>query len=1109
MPCQACGTDNTSDRRFCAGCGAPLAVTCTGCGFQNQPAAKFCGGCGQPLGAAAASTPPLAPPLAPAIVPPPPEPATRAGGERRQVTILFADIAGFTELSTTLDAEELHALVSRFFTVADRAIENYGGTVDKHIGDSVMALFGAPVAHGDDPLRAVRAAFDIHGAMEALSAELGRELRVHVGIASGEVVAGGLGSAQRREYTVLGDSVNLASRLDGLAEAGQTLIAEAVQRAVLHDVDCEDQGEIAVRGLDKPVRVWRARGLADEAPAGARGRLVGRKSELRQFAGVLEACREAGAGQAVVLRGEAGIGKTRLVEEFAALALAQGFSAHKGLVLDFGVGKGQDAVRTLVRSLLGLPGGGAKAVRAQAAEDAIAAGWLEPDQRVLVNDLLDLTQPVELRGIYDAMDNETRNRGKQDVVAALIRGASGRGPVILTVENVHWANALTLSHLARMTAAVRDCPAVLVLTTRVDGDPLDNAWRAETGDASLMTIDLAALREREAMELAGGLFEIDEGVVRDCIARAEGNPLFLEQLLRNAAESAGEAVPASIQSLVLARMDRLLGPDKTALQAASVIGQRFELAALRYLVEEPAYDCGGLIAHHLVRPDSGAYLFAHALIREGVYSSLLNTRKRELHARAAQWYAEDDQVLHAEHLDRAEDPAAPAAYLDAAQAQAAAYRYQSALTLIARGLEIAKQSGDKFALACLRGEMLHDLGSITESRVAFSEAAELAQDDSQRCRAWIGLAGCMRITDEYEEAYSTLEKAQATAADNGLTLELAQIHYIRGNLHFPLGKIDDCREEHELSLKYAREAHSPEAEARALSGVADAEYARGRMITSHDYFRRCIELCREHGFGRIEVANISMLGYSRFFFDTIQSGLEDGLAAIEAARKVGHSRAELLGHMMCVYALTELGELDRAKAHSKEAQALVLRLGATRFEVQNLAWLARIAIAEGRRSEAVELLEQALQICRDSGIAFTGPRVLSAISLVTDDPERRRRVLAEGEEILRSGAISHNHFWFYRDAIETSLNIGDWEGVERYAAALEDYTRPEPLPWCDFFIARGRALADFGRGWRGGEVLAELGRLRGEAKRAGILTAIPDLDAALGTAAEPDAAARR
>ncbi len=297
-----------------------------------------------------------------------------------------------------------------------------------------------------------------------------------------------------------------------------------------------------------------------------------------------------------------------------------------------------------------------------------------------------------------------------------------------------------------MTAAVRDCTAVLVTTTRIEGDPLDSAWRAETGGAPLLTIDLAPLREAEAIELAGGLLEVNEQIARDCIARAEGNPLFLEQLLRNAEESSEEAVPASIQSLVLARMDRLLGPDKAALQAASVIGQRFSVDALRHLIEDPGYDCGGLVSHHLVRPEGGAYLFAHALIRDGVYASLLNTRKRELHGRAAQWYADDDPVLHAEHLDRAGDPAAPMAYLDAAKSLAGDYRYVRVLGLIERGLEVAREAGEKFALTCLNGEMLHDLGSIPESRAAFSESAELAQDDSQRCRAWIGLAGCMRIT---------------------------------------------------------------------------------------------------------------------------------------------------------------------------------------------------------------------------------------------------------------------------------------------------------------------------------------------------------------------------
>ena len=448
-------------------------------------------------------------------------------------------------------------------------------------------------------------------------------------------------------------------------------------------------------------------------------------------------------------------------------------------------------------------------------------------------------------------------------------------------------------------------------------------------------------------------------------------------------------------------------------------------------------------------------------------------------------------------------PTAPRAYLAAAQAQAEAYHYERALNLIARGLEIATGSGDKFALTCLKGQMLHDMGAIPESTEAYRSALGVAMEDTERCRAWLGLASCMRITDEYEDALSTLEKAEAVAGDRGLTRELAQIHYIRGNLYFPLGKIDDCRVEHELSLKYAREAESPEAEARALSGVADAEYLRGRMITAYDHFRQCIELCREHGFGRIEVANIYMLGFTRIYHDTIQNALNDGRAAVEAARKVGHHRAEMLGQVMCVYALVELGELDRARAHSEKAQALVRRLGAWRFEAQNLTWLARIEYEEGRRPEALELLEQALEIGRDTGMAFTGPRILSAIALVTEDPERRRSALEEGEAILRLGAVSHSHFWFYRDAMQASLNVGDLAGVERYAVALEEFIRPEPLPWCEFFIARGRALAAFRQDRRDAETLAELRRLREEAERTGFRTAVPALAAALAEAEAP------
>ncbi|MEX2009090.1 MAG: adenylate/guanylate cyclase domain-containing protein, partial [Dongiaceae bacterium] len=592
MDCPRCQAENRQGRRFCASCGVPLPVACPDCGFGNEENEAFCGGCGAPLVRGQPERRDQPPKAGPA-------------GDRRQVTVVFADLCGFTVLAGRLDAEELHALVGRFLATVDGIVEDHGGAVDKHIGDAVMALFGAPVAHGDDPWRAVRAAFQIHEAMAALGAELRRPLQAHIGVASGEVVAAGLGG----DYTVVGESVNLAARLDAMAGPGETLVSDPVRHAVLGRAECEPLGEVAVKGVDRPVRVWRLLGLSSGATEAAGRPFVGRRSELGQFTGVIEACRGAGFGQTVLVRGEAGIGKTGLVQEFTRLAAARGFSCHRALVLDFGVGKGQDAVRALVRSLLGVAPGGGEEARQAAADRAVADAVLEADRRVFLNDLLDLPQPVEMRAMYDAMDNATRNRGKQETVVRLVAAASVRQPVLLVVEDIHWADSLTLVHLAGLAATVKDRPAVLVMTSRIEGDPLDRAWRAQTGGTPLIAIDLGPLRREEAVTLAAAYIDAADHKAIQCIERAAGNPLFLEQLLRNAGESAEDSLPASIQSLVLARTDRLPEGDKRALQAASAIGQRFPLDVLRHLAGDQAYRCDELVKHFLVRPEGEGYLF--------------------------------------------------------------------------------------------------------------------------------------------------------------------------------------------------------------------------------------------------------------------------------------------------------------------------------------------------------------------------------------------------------------------------------------------------------------------------------------------------------------------
>ncbi len=1025
-----------------------------------------------------------------------PAPVTGAG-ERRQVTILFADLSGFTALSQALDPEELRELVARYTAVVDGIVVGYGGTVDKHIGDAVMALFGAPRAHDDDPLRAVRAALDIHEALARLSGSVGRALQAHIGIASGEVVAGALDRAAAQDYTVLGDSVNLAARLVAAAGAGQTLISDAVHRALGGRDLCEALGDMSFKGIAAPVRVWRLQGVAGEPVAAARSAFVGRAAELEQFKAGVGACLARQSGQAIYVRGEAGIGKTRLVGEMRRFAEARGFACHRGLALDFGMGKGQDPIRAVLRSLLGLSPSDDPEQRRLAAESAVAEGRVRPEQLVFLCDLLDLPQSGEQRALYDAMDNAARNRSKRTLVAALAEDACRRGAVMIIVEDLHWADPLVLGQLGAVAAAVGNAAGLLVMTSRVEGDPLDAAWRAGCRGTPFATIDLGPLRREEALSLAGGFVDATQRMALACIERAGGNPLFLEQLLRNAEEGMDDALPASIQSLVLARMDRLAPVDRQAFQAASVIGQRFDLALLRHLVGASDYDCDGLVAHALVLPEGDGFLFAHALIQEGAYSSLLRASRREFHRLAADWFARHDPVLRAQHLDRAEDARAPKAYLEAAMALRDGYHADAALPLAERGLAIVGDVAERHDLACLKGELQRDLGEIASSIAIYRDAVAAAPDEVSRCRAEIGLAEGLRVSEGLADALELLDRAQQVAERHDLVPELARLYHLRGNILFPLGEIEGCREAHEQGLAYARRLGSPEAEARALGGLADAAYAQGRMRSAFDYFSRCVALSHEHGFGRIEVANRSMVGFSRLYLNEARAGREDGAAAVRAAAMVGQPRAELLGATMGILACFELGEFAAMEAHLVRATRLVRQLGARRFEAQSLAMRGRVLLHTGRRAEALAPLREALAICGDIGMQFAGPLTLATLCRAVTDHGERVQLLAQGEEVLRRGSVGHSHLWFYRDAIEAMLEAGDAAGARRYAALLEHYTRAEPLPWSNLFIARGRALAAVAEGRADDRVRRDLAAIAAALRAAGMLPYLPPIDAAL------------
>lgn len=364
--------------------------------------------------------------------------------------------------------------------------------------------------------------------------------------------------------------------------------------------------------------------------------------------------------------------------------------------------------------------------------------------------------------------------------------------------------------------------------------------------------------------------------------------------------------------------------------------------------------------------------------------------------------------------------------------------------------------------------------------------------DKNREKVRSGSAEC-----KIDESFEILEQAEILAADQHFSLELAQIHHLRGNLCFPRGDIDGCLKAHRLSLRFAREARSVESEARALGGLGDAEYVRGRMLSANKAFSRTVELCRQHGFGRTEVANFAMVAHTRLYLNEFQGAVKDAKAAIEAAVRIGHERAELIAHNAAIIAHSAMGDVESTLGWLDRREELIRHLGARLFEAESLRFRAQVLAAKGQKQAAVELLKRATGMCRESATGYSGPWILADLAGLTSDAAERLEALNEAEEILRAGSVSHSHLWFCSGAIDASAAALDWTRVERYATALESYTRFEPLPWSDLHVARGRALATYIQGKRDRETVRELHRLRQQAVRIGLRPALETIDGIL------------
>lgn len=538
--------------------------------------------------------------------------------ERRPITVVFADIAGSTAIAERLDPEDWTSLVGEAFGCMNATIERYGGTIARLMGDGVLAFFGAPVAHEDDPERAVRCGLDMVHAIEELAAShretAARDLHVRVGINTGQVVVGLVGTDTAHEYTAMGDAVNVAARMQGSARPGSVLITSATHRFVAPLVDAKDVGLLELKGKADAVHAFEVTGLKSDAVRtrglqGVHAPMIGREAQLKRLATQFGVVR-AGQGRVACVVGEPGIGKSRLLAELHEEVESLDATTRwiEGRCLSYGETVPYHLVADTVRSLIGAGAMNAEAQVADALQrsvrDLAADDW--PEIYAYLGHLLSLHLPPEIQGRVSVLESETVKRYVSSLVVVL-RAISARGPVVLVCDDVHWADAASVDVLLQLMTTVAASPILLILSSRPERQSA--GWRLLAGARELFgdaltEIRLEPLSLEDSRTLVSNLLSIESlpAETRDLVlARAEGNPFFVEEVIRmlidrGAIERDGERwvatdkvanveIPETLHGLLLARIDRLPQASKRTLRVASVIGRQFGVTILERLLE--------------------------------------------------------------------------------------------------------------------------------------------------------------------------------------------------------------------------------------------------------------------------------------------------------------------------------------------------------------------------------------------------------------------------------------------------------------------------------------------------------------------------------------------
>jgi class 3 adenylate cyclase/tetratricopeptide (TPR) repeat protein len=1057
VTCPCCGASSQPDASFCEECGGSFGRECPSCRARCSRGAKFCRRCGAPLGAegtrkASELDPRSYTPrhLAEKIL------TSRSAieGERKQVTVLFADVKESMNLATRLDPEEWHAVLDGFFRVLTDGIHRFEGTVNQYTGDGVMALFGAPIAHEDHASRACYTALDLRSELRRYAEDMkrrhGLSFATRIGIHSGEVVVGKIGDDLRMDYTAQGETVGLASRLEQLADPGSVYVSEATARLIAGYFVLRDLGTFSVKGLPAPARVYELEGTGrlrtrlEVAQTRGLSKFVGREREMQALESALERAL-GGSGQVVGIVADPGVGKSRLCLEFVARCRERGLYVNEGHCPPHGKVVPYLPILELWRSRFGI---GEKDSDDEARRKI--AGTL-----LLLDEGFRDALPVlfEFLGVADPqnpppkIDPEAKQRQLLGFLRRLTHELSDRAPFVILIDDLHWVDRASDAFVAEFAEAIDGRRVLFLVNFRPE---YEGAWMRKS---YYQQIALSPLSSQAVDELLEDLLGSDQGLeaLREGLrTRSGGNPFFLEEAALSLIESGVLAgargryrltrpiesveIPATVQVVLAARIDRLSERDKALLQAASVVGKSFAESILRRVVNRPELELlaslGALrqaefIYEESVHPET-IYAFKHPLTHEVAYKTQLAERRMRTHAAVASAIEE----AYPEKLDeRAADIARH--WEHAGEAREAAKWHRRAAEWVG-----ANNSA----------EGLRHWGSVRQLRDTLPETPEnLAQRAAVRAQIMLHLS---RLGDLEDQATSLFREGKELATRSGDPHVLSQVLNGFGLLQLYAGAVAEALDPLLESIRRADETEDIGLRVAVRYGLSGAHYFAGRL-------RECLAVA-DQGLGLAQgdldlgadrLGFSPSLGFSwwRGAVLSLTGRPREGAAELDRVIKLARTSQQLsplfASHAWHVLRCEVTGEVAPALAHGREAVDYAERAGHQMGRVNTYLSLGLANVLNGAWHEALEVLETALTIGRERRLSVVESGVLAAMAEAHLGLGDRARALTLAEEGIAICQRRGARLWEFSALLTRIRALRETQGLQatkEIAAALAE-----------------------------------------------------------------------